>query len=95
MSLHVIPVPRRHPPRRDGEIHQDQEASDPMNGEIILDALEGLVFELDVLVAESDGVVGLHLNGDEAPWDELLPGGRYEHLGALTRARSVLWEFGR
>jgi regulator of replication initiation timing len=30
------------------------------------------------LIDESEGVYGLHLNGDEAPWDELLPGGRFE-----------------
>jgi len=30
------------------------------------------------LMAESRGVVGLHLNYDEAPWDELRTGGRFE-----------------
>ena len=30
------------------------------------------------LINDSRGVVGLHLNGDEAPWDELLAGGQYE-----------------
>ncbi len=30
------------------------------------------------LIAESHGVAGLHLNGDVAPWDELLRGGRCE-----------------
>ena len=30
------------------------------------------------LIEESHGVTGLHLNGDVAPWDELLRGGRYE-----------------
>ena len=30
------------------------------------------------LIRESRGVIGLHLNGDEAPWDSLLEGGRYE-----------------
>ena len=33
---------------------------------------------VQVLINESRGVVGLHLNGDEAPWDELLAGGRFE-----------------
>lgn len=30
------------------------------------------------LIAESDGVAGLHLNGDIATWDELRTGGRFE-----------------
>lgn len=30
------------------------------------------------LIAESDGVAGLHLNGDVATWDELRTGGRFE-----------------
>jgi hypothetical protein len=30
------------------------------------------------LMRESHGVTGLHLNGDVAPWDELLQGGRFE-----------------
>lgn len=30
------------------------------------------------LMNDSHGVVGLHLNGDEAPWDELRTGGRFE-----------------
>ena len=30
------------------------------------------------LINESYGVAGLHLNGDVAPWDELLEGGKFE-----------------
>lgn len=30
------------------------------------------------LIADSSGVVGLHLNGDVATWDELREGGRFE-----------------
>jgi hypothetical protein len=30
------------------------------------------------LIAASNGVAGLHLNGDIAPWEELCRGGRYE-----------------
>lgn len=30
------------------------------------------------LIDETNGVTGLHLNGDDAPWEELLEGGRYE-----------------
>lgn len=30
------------------------------------------------LINESEGVYGLHLNGDVSPWAELEQGGRYE-----------------
>ncbi len=30
------------------------------------------------LIDNSDGVIGLHLNGDTAPWDELRTGGRFQ-----------------
>lgn len=30
------------------------------------------------LIDESYGVVGLHLNHEDAPWDDLLAGGTYE-----------------
>jgi hypothetical protein len=30
------------------------------------------------LIEESDGVAGLHLNGEVAPWDSLRSGGHYE-----------------
>ena len=57
-------------------------------------AVEGLaarlVDELDGLVSESDGVSGLHLNGDVASWDELLPGGRFERLSSLDELREAL-----
>jgi hypothetical protein len=49
-----------------------------------------LVDELDGLVSESDGVSGLHLNGDVATWEELLPGGRFERLSSLDELREAL-----
>lgn len=33
---------------------------------------------LQDLISDSGGVYGLHLNGDMAPWDSLLAGGKYE-----------------
>lgn len=39
--------------------------------------LEKGLLSVGALIAESHGVYGLHLNGDVAPWDELLPPGRY------------------
>lgn len=52
--------------------------------------LAQLVAELDELISESHGVAGLHLNGDVAPWDELLPGGRFERLSSLDAARHFI-----
>ena len=49
-----------------------------------------LVDELDGLVSESGGVSGLHLNGDVATWEELLPGGRFERLSSLDELRKAL-----
>lgn len=40
--------------------------------------LREAVEEFAALVRESGGVWGLHLNGDDSPWSELLPGGQYE-----------------
>jgi hypothetical protein len=37
-----------------------------------------LKYDLNVLIDESYGVSGLHLNGAVAPWSDLLTGGRYE-----------------
>lgn len=54
------------------------------------EALTGLMDEVRGLVAESEGVYGLHMNGDGAPWDELLPGGQFERLGSLDVAARVL-----
>ena len=56
------------------------------------DALEGLVEDLDELITQSGGVYGLHLNGDPAPWSDLLAGGKYEEwLCQLEEAKLVVW----
>lgn len=34
--------------------------------------------DMQALIGDSEGVAGLHLNGDIAPWDTLLTGGEYE-----------------
>lgn len=53
-------------------------------------AVAGLVDDIDGLIAESSGVYGLHLNGDPAPWDELVEGGRFERLTHLQAVRELL-----
>lgn len=40
--------------------------------------LSRAVHSMAILMDESRGVVGLHQNGDVAPWGELLRGGRFE-----------------
>ncbi|OQS42297.1 hypothetical protein [Chromobacterium haemolyticum] len=52
--------------------------------------LVGLVDDIQGLMEESDGVSGLHRNGDIAPWSELEAGGRYERLSHLPDAISAI-----
>jgi hypothetical protein len=40
--------------------------------------LEKLVDSINCLINESQGVYGLHLNGDPVPWNDLKAGGRFE-----------------
>ena len=55
------------------------------------EALVALVDAVDALAGDSEGVGGLHMNGDLAPWNELLPGGQFEEwLKPLESARAVL-----
>lgn len=60
----------------------------------VLDALEELISSLDSLILQSDGVFGLHLNGDLAPWVDLLKGGSHEDwLKSLSDSTEVLHKF--
>ena len=43
-----------------------------------LEVMEQGIRAVETLINESRGVVGLHLNGDEAPWSELRGGGELE-----------------
>lgn len=53
--------------------------------------LRKIVSDLDDLIASSEGVAGLHRNGDIAPWEELTEGGQFESwLSSLEVARGVL-----
>lgn len=42
-----------------------------------------LVYEIYELASESEGVAGLHPNGEVAEWDDLLPAGKFERLSSL------------
>ena len=53
-----------------------------------------LLKAVDDLISESDGVCGLHLNGDAAPWGSLVAGGMFEEwLLPLEEARAVLAKY--
>jgi len=56
------------------------------------EALARLIFDIKALAAESEGVAGLHQNGDVAPWSDLLEGGEFSPwLGdAIANAREAL-----
>ena len=46
---------------------------------------------VSILISESGGVYGLHLNGEVAPWDELLAGGRLEEwLLSFSEAEKLI-----
>ena len=50
---------------------------------------------IEELIASSDGVYGLHLNGDPAPWGSLTEGGSIqEWLLPLARFRAIAGEAG-
>ncbi|WP_114154706.1 hypothetical protein [Chromobacterium haemolyticum] len=58
---------------------------------LLLAALSGLVEDIQGLMTESEGVAGLHLNGDVAPWQELEAGSRFERLSHLPDAVAALF----
>ena len=50
-----------------------------------------LLDDLDALIDSSEGVAGLHLNGDVASWESLCKGGRFETwLMRMDEARAFL-----
>lgn len=56
-----------------------------------VDVLTEGIRAVRTLIDESQGVAGLHLNGDIAPWDELEEDGRYgDWLAAFADAERVL-----
>lgn len=69
-------------------------AFDPATTRRLLDAVEASAKAIEAvrgLIAQSEGVAGLHLNGDVAPWADLMTGGRYEEwLTDLDRAKAAL-----
>jgi predicted flavoprotein YhiN len=57
----------------------------------IISAAFKLVVDLDELMANSDGVAGLHMNGEVADWDSLCEGGSFDAwLSSLEQLRRAL-----
>ena len=53
-------------------------------------AADKLADDIESIVSYSEGVAGLHLNGDIAPWDSLLVGGDFEEwLASLSAYRAT------
>jgi len=78
-----VAVGREHTMDREEQIARLWAAAGEMH-----EALSHLLKAIRDLVAESDGVAGLHLNGDIATWDELL---HSPWLGdAMDKAEAVL-----
>lgn len=84
--------------RREAQ-RQLQEAIEERNGATVearrqnadlLAALKGLASDIQGLISESDGVAGLHLNGDIAPWGELEEGGRFERISHMSDAMAAI-----
>jgi hypothetical protein len=55
-----------------------------------LDICKSMLHDFDDLVANSDGVLGLHRNGDLATWDELTEGSDFLWTGQFARARETI-----
>lgn len=55
-----------------------------------MEALRRIVHDLDELIGHSDGVAGLHGNGDVAPWDDLTDGPYSAWLGSIHVARAAV-----
>lgn len=55
------------------------------------DVMQKAIEDFDALTGESEGVYGLHLNGNPAPWDELTAGGYLEEWTAgIEKVRAYL-----
>ncbi len=64
-------------------------AQDKCNAELV-EALKTLLADIDGLMAESEGVYGLHMNGDCAPWTTLTDDGNLGGWLPLNHARTAL-----
>ena len=63
---------------------------DARQADLVTAAIAAL-HDIDDLVANSDGVSGLHMNGDMAPWSEIMDGGAFgAWLQSVERLREAI-----
>jgi hypothetical protein len=73
-------------PDKDGFLHETKVSPSVREQKLIIEMvpladygrLRRALDAVQALIDESQGVCGLHLNGDIATWEELLQGGRFE-----------------
>ncbi len=70
--------------------HQAKLQAAEQDAEDLAAELQQLTDCVEDLVGESDGVAGLHLNGDMAPWGEISSGGQYERLPDFSDVHAAL-----
>lgn len=56
----------------------EQLIKDNQRKDLIIQQLKSGIISVRELIDNSDGVCGLHLNGDIATWEELQEGGQFE-----------------
>jgi hypothetical protein len=70
-----------------------QAEQDQVKFNAVVKILRNVYDQIHLLASDSEGVAGLHRNGDIAEWKELFPGGQYqEWLISLEDACAVLAE---
>jgi len=61
----------------------------------LVEATKAFIHDVDDLIANSEGVSGLHMNGDVADWESLLPGGLFgAWLVSIDEFRAALRAIG-
>lgn len=61
----------------------------------LVEAAKSFMHDVDDLIANSEGVSGLHMNGDVADWESLLPGGMFgAWLVSIDEFRAALRSIG-
>jgi hypothetical protein len=74
--------------RKEFLTYVEQVSSDKTIANERISNLEDMCYQVAGLISDSYGIDGLHLNGDVAPWESLLPGGYFEQwLSAWTEER--------
>jgi hypothetical protein len=90
-DVQVQPLFAHPQPSPDGEVERLREALDKCSA-----ALQRLHTDVEALMADSEGVAGLHHNGEVATWEELSQGGRFsDWIGDPLWAARNAWQDAR